>query len=407
MECIYYVESYSYTFVFPAVFFLLRGFSLKFEVSLRGVEMAWMALTALVYGIMWRVAAMDYFGVGISWDEIGYLLFVGAFFYVLIFLFLAADLLELRQIPDRGERRIVLWGSAAGCLLGLLPLALLNQILLTVLGLYVHYQDEYYEWASQWGLLGVFLLLLPLLLIFLTWVGSPLLCFYELRCIYPIREKIGQQMHQELVEILQRQYGLSPAMVQVMQSGYPSYNREEYGANPQWTFEYQEDGCSLVHWDAPVQQVTNEERPRRILENLAELLEITPGPDGSLQAAEAVMAQFDREGKADVHHGSLARALNAPNLQWPAQRSQTLKQFFQTRSAEVQAIAQAQLRFYVNDYKGIRAGLDGEEAVRWTPWAGRFFPCTTCGWSFRGGTARPAWRLTLWFWRPMEFLPWK
>lgn len=131
-----------------------------------------------------------------------------------------------------------------------------------------------------------------------------------------------------------------------------------------FSFAYQKDYTELIRYNTPAQMVANEDRPRIILEHIAELMGYTNKTEDELHSAEWLLMRISETGKAYQPDGPCATAIHAVELKWPPQRFQKLKDFFQARSREIQEIAQTQLKYYANDYKGIRAGVDGEKEVR-------------------------------------------
>lgn len=365
MEGTGYITQYLYFLIFPAAFFVIRCAELQNLGFMNRVKFIWLILSSVVLGVCWRVASLDAFGFGLSLSDLGSMLIASIYFFVLACLFIIPDLIELRKVSNRKERQRVQRMCIKLALDRIGPYTLAICVLNTLQGLHRYYADEVEQWAGGLGLLGVLILLLPVLLYLATWVINPLFYYFSLsRSLNDVENAVKHCINRELLRMLQQQYGLSISVARVIQDGYTAYNRQEFASNPQWDYRYRFDWRELVHEDAPVQWVTNEDRAERILENLAELMEQPNGERASLQTAETIISGIAQEKETHIRQGSLGKVLNALALQWPAQQSHTLGNFFQTRCSEIQAIAQAQLQAYANDYRGIRAGIDGEEEVR-------------------------------------------
>lgn len=365
LQSYYYVTYHANLFFFPIGFIIIRFIALRTTRSLKKVELAWLILSSLFIGIMWRAAAMDGFGLGLSVGDLVGMLIASLYYSFMIALFIIPDLLELRKIPDHKERRKVFNQAVRSALAYLLGFATVNFVINTLLGLYRYYTDEFSDWAGNLGFLGVLMLVLPLILLLGTMISSPFFCFLMLhRSFNAVVKRVYAALNQVLMNLFQQQYGLSPSMVHVMQSGYTFYNLDEVAENPQWIFEYENNYARLAHLNAPIQMVENEARPTRILQNLADLMEQSNGEKVPPQRAEPILTAIVESGEFVLFPGALSTAWRAYSWMWPDQRHPNLSSFFRIRSKEIESIVVAQLKIYANDYRGIRAGLDGEEAVQ-------------------------------------------
>lgn len=365
IQSYYYVTGHSNLLFFPIGFIIIRFIALRTTRPLKKLEFAWLILSSLFIGIMWRAAAMDGFGLGLSVGDLVGMVIASLYYSFMIALFIILDLLELRKVPDHEERRKAFHQAVRSALAYLIGFAAVNFTINTLLGLYRYYTDEFTEWTSNLGFLGVLLLVLPLILLLGTMISSPFFCFLMLhRSFNAVVKRVYTALNQVLMDLFQQQYGLSTSMIQVMQSGYTYYNLDEVTDNPQWIFEYENNYARLAHLNAPIQMVANEARPTRILQNLAELMEQSNGEKVPPQRVEPILTAIVESGEFVLFPGALSTAWRASSLMWPDQHHPNLSSFFRTRSKEIESIVLAQLKIYANDYRGIRAGLDGEEAVQ-------------------------------------------
>ena len=246
-------------------------------------------------------------------------------------------------------------------------------------GIILHYEGVYHGLAFDHGILGWPLVLVYVVLAAATYIGTPAFCYMMLYALLKdisneltnARKKIednnrelDEALRREFLDMLQRQYGIPASIVQIIQRGYMPYNIKILATDQAFSFAYQKDYTELMRYNTPVQMVANEDRPRIILEHIAELMGYTNKTESELHSAEWLLMRISETGKAYQPDGPWATAIHAAELQWPPQRFQKLKDFFQARSREIQEIVQTQLKYYANDYKGIRAGVNGEEEVR-------------------------------------------
>ena len=379
MEAIYYVIDHLNYLVFPAIFFIIRRISLKCQEPMKRLESIWLLFSGIVYGISWSKAAVKGFGYGLVISNIGNVLVVSLFYSFLAFLFGLADLLETQKILDREFREETRTKCAKAALHSIYVIEILICIFDIAYGIIRHYEGVYHGLAFDHGIWGWPLVLVYIVLAAAVYIGTPTCCYMMLYTI-PIgisneltnafkkiednNREFDKALRQEFLDMLQRQYGIPASIVQIIQRGYTPYNIKILAMDQSFSFAYQKDYTELIRYNTPAQMVANEDRPRIILEHIAELMGYTNKTEDELHSAEWLLMRISETGKAYQPDGPCATAIHAVELKWPPQRFQKLKDFFQARSREIQEIAQTQLKYYANDYKGIRAGVDGEKEVR-------------------------------------------
>lgn len=379
MEAIYYIIDHLNYLAFPAVFFFIRRISLKCQEPMKRLETIWLLFSGIVYGISWGMAAVKGFGYGLAISDIGNILVVSLFYAFLAFLFGLADLLETKKIPDREFREEVRAKCTKVALHNTIVVGLPVCIFDITYGIVLHYEGAYYELAFGHGILGWPLVLVYVVLAAAAYIGTPVFCYMmlcallkdiqnELANAYQKIEDNNKErdeaLKQEFFDLLQRQYGVPAPIIQIIQRGHIPYNIKTLAANQHFSFAYQKNCTELMYYNAPVQMVTNEDRPRVILEHIAELMGRPDKTESELHLVEWLLMMIGETGQAYKSDGPCAIAIHAAELQWPTQRVQKLQDFFQARGREIQEIVQTQLKYYANDYKGIRAGVLGEEEVR-------------------------------------------
>lgn len=170
-------------------------------------------------------------------------------------------------------------------------------------------------------------------------------------------DNLQQENLQNLLALAEKEYGLDHATEEVF-AGYEQYDLAKYApASPDQWYYYDDKNLKAYHTSGiKTIYVRNDDRLEAIVQLLHTALAGTAAANVPIESLiEDVL--YNRE--------NILRKYALPGSV-PTLRFRQLNAFVAQRQREMENLFQVRMRSYITDYKGMKAGLDGEAALQQT-----------------------------------------
>lgn len=246
-------------------------------------------------------------------------------------------------------------------------------IILALLILIVHYVDEWIRNVPENlpAILSLFLSLFGIILaLFITiapYISMAAVWFIAKHFYTEALEEIHSSFASDFWQLAETKYGVSPAVCKVGSKGFISYNVKEAADHPERTYFYTDGHTQLTFGKAPMVQVPNDKRLNQIQSIVLSITDVAGISRQTMLENYKSGYGFLTKWKNESDSASAVNhMLDSPGMHQfkgtiPVQ---SVANFFFQRQNEIDAIIDAQMRYYHSDYKGMMIGLSGEREIQ-------------------------------------------